>query len=373
MSLERPETIPPMDLRGEVAELWKELAPALEAVLRSGHFILGPSVEAFERETARYLGVKHAIGLNSGTDALVLALRAVGVKPGDEVIVPSFTFFATAEAVSSIGGVPVMADVDAATFTIDTAHARKLVTPRTKAVIPVHLYGQTADMDPLLDLAREKGLKIVEDVAQAFGAKHKGRQAGTLGDAGAFSFFPTKNLGCYGDGGMVTTADDAVATSIRKLRTHGSLKKYHNEEIGYNSRLDEVQAAILRVKLPKVDAWNEARRRVAKAYDTGLAGLPGVTTPKVAPWGTHVFHQYTLRVDGARRDGLQARLADAGVSTMVYYPVPMHRLPVYAKGAPHLPVSEAAAAEVLSLPMWPGMPEATTERVVLSVRKALTA
>ena len=498
--------IPVLDLAPQLASLWEELNRAIQRTLRSSHYILGPEVHAFEQEAARYLGVRHAIGCNSGTDALVIALRALGIGPGDEVITtpftffataeaisqvgatpvfvdveeesmnldpslveraitprtrailpvhlfgrpcdmeailelarrhglmvvedcaqsfgarcqgrqtgslgqmgcfsffPSknlgaygdggllatqddqladlaralralgigpgdevitspFTFFATAEAISQVGAVPVFADVEEESMNLDPALAARAVTPRTRAILPVHLFGRPCDMAGILDLARRRGLLVVEDCAQSFGARHRGRHTGTLGQAGCFSFFPSKNLGAFGDGGMLATDDDQVADLARALRVHGSRKKYHNEMVGYNSRLDELQAAILRVKLPHVDAWNTGRRRVAENYRQLLEGHPGIITPRVVEG--HVFHQYTVRVPGCDRDRLQARLAEDGVDTMVYYPVPCHRLKFYEQSHAHVacPRAERLCAEVISLPIWPEMDEAAQDAV----------
>ncbi len=356
--MNRPEhQIPILDLSAEIEALWDELNAATQRVLRSGRFILGPEVEAFEREVAEYLGVKHAIGVNSGTDALVIGLRALGVGPGDEVITTPFTFFATAEAISLVGATPVFVDIDPNTFTIDRGLIEEKITPRTRAILPVHLYGQAADMDSILGLAEKYGLKVLEDVAQAFGGEYKGRKLGTIGHAGAFSFFPSKNLGAYGDGGLIATDDDRVAETARMLRAHGARRKYHNEMLGYNSRLDALQAAILRVKLRYVDGWNEARRKAACTYNELLKDVPGVVTPYEAPYAKHVYHQYTVRILDGKRDEVQRRLTEAGIGTMVYYPVPVHRLPVYAPVRYALPEVERASREVASLPIYPGLTE----------------
>jgi len=343
--------IPILDLRPEIEALWDELQEAITRVLRSGQFILGPEVNAFEQEVAAYLGVKHAIGLNSGTDALVIGLRALGIGSGDEVITTSFTFFATAEAISQVGATPVFVDIDPKSFNIDPNLIEEKITPRTKAILPVHLYGRPAEMGAILDLADQYGLKVLEDCAQAFGASYHGKKVGTLGHAGAFSFFPSKNLGAYGDGGLLVTNDDQVAETARMLRAHGARRKYFNEAIGYNSRLDALQAAILRVKLPHVDAWNQARREAARRYNELLDDVPGLELPEVSEG--HVFHQYTVRVFEGRRDEVKRKLAEAGIGTMVYYPVPLHQLPVYASLGYALPETERAAGEVLSLPIWP--------------------
>lgn len=362
-----PDRIPVLDLAPELAEVGPELDAAYRRVVASGHFILGPEVEAFEREVAAYLGVKHAVGVNSGTDALVIALRALGIGPGDEVVTSPFTFFATPESVSVVGATPVFADVDPETFNLRPDLVARALTPRTRAILPVHLFGHAADLAPLRALAREKGLRLVEDVAQAFGASLDGRRLGTFGDAGAFSFFPSKNLGCLGDGGLIATDDAEVAAAARMLRAHGSIRKYENEQIGYNSRLDALQAAFLRAKLPRVDAWNAGRRAAAHRYRALLAGVPGLVLPVERPGAVHVYHQFTVRVLDGRRDALRAALAGAGVDTMVYYPKPAHRLPVY-QGSGEFPAAEAASAEVLSLPMWPAIPAGVQERVAGAIR-----
>ncbi|NPA93751.1 MAG: DegT/DnrJ/EryC1/StrS family aminotransferase [Chloroflexi bacterium] len=343
--------IPIYDPRPEIEALWDEIHAAIDRVLRSGRFILGPEVEAFEREVAEYLGVKYAIGVNSGTDALVIALRALGIGPGDQVITTPFTFFATAEAISLVGAQPVFVDIDPVTFNIDPARIPAAITPRTKAILPVHLYGHAADMDPILEIAREHGLKVLEDVAQAFGGAYKGRKLGSLGDAAAFSFFPTKNLGGFGDGGLIATNDPQVADLARMLRAHGARRKYYNEMLGYNSRLDALQAAVLRVKLKHVDEWNRRRREVAARYQKALGKLEGVILPREMSYAYHVYHQYTVRILHGRREEVRRRLTEAGIGTMVYYPVPLHRLPVYAWPEGSLLHAERAAREVLSLPM----------------------
>lgn len=361
--------IPMLDLRPEIEAHWQEYMDAIAGVLRSGQFILGPNVEAFEHEVASYLGVKHAIGVNSGTDALVIALRALGIGPGDEIITTPFTFFATAEAISMVGATPVFVDIDPKTFNIDPNLIEPAITERTKAILPVHLYGQAADMDPILALARRYNLKVIEDTAQSFGGEYKGRKLGTVGDAGAFSFFPSKNLGGFGDGGLIATNDDEVAEKARMLRVHGSRKKYFNETIGYNSRLDELQAALLRIKLRYVDAWNQDRRKKARVYTEVLGDCGGVVPPCEVPYGYHVYHQYTLRILNGRRDQVHAALLTQGIATAIYYPVPLHRLPPYGQQSRLLPEAERASAEVISLPLWPGM----SEELQVTVCKALMA
>ena len=363
--------IPILDLRPETDVIIKELMASMERVVRSGHFILGPEVDAFENEVANFLGVKHAIGLNSGTDALVIGLRALGVKPGDEVLSTPFTFFATAEAALSIGAKPTFADIDPTTLNIDPRKLAKAITPKTKAIIPVHLFGLACDMDPILEVAHDKQIPVLEDVAQAFGATHNGRYTGAMGHAGAFSFFPSKNLGAFGDGGMITTNDPEVARQTKILRAHGSEKKYHNEVVGYNSRLDELQAAILRVKLKKIQEWNEGRRRVAKRYNEQLSKVPGIVVP-AEPNGTrHVYHQYTIRTQNVPRDELAARLKQEGIGTMVYYPVPLHKLPVLSQRKESYPEAEKAAAQVLSLPIGPLLADTLVDNVVGAVRNAV--
>jgi len=367
------DRIPPLDLRPEIDALWDELSAAALRVLRSGSYVLGPEVEAFEREAAARLGVRHAVGLNSGTDALVIGLRALGIGPGDEVVTTPFSYFATAEAVTLVGATPVFADIEAESFNLDPAAAREAVTDRTRALIPVHLFGRPAEMEELTDLAGRRGLGVLEDCAQSFGATTGGRATGSIGNAGAFSFYPTKNLGAAGDGGLLTTDEDGIAEAARMLRTHGERKRYANERIGYNSRLDAMQAALLRVKLARIEAANEGRRRAATQYGELLADVPGIETPAVT--NGHVFHQYTVRIRGGRRDAVRARMDEAGVATMVYYPVPIHRLPVYEEAYREvsLPVAEAAAGEVLSLPIWPEIAAATQQRVAEALAEALAA
>jgi dTDP-4-amino-4,6-dideoxygalactose transaminase len=367
------DKIPVLDLSDEIDSLWDELNSAIQAVLRSGQFIMGEPVRQLENEIAAYLGVKHAIAVNSGTDALLIALRALGIGPGDEVITTSFSFFATVEGVSLLGAEPVFADIDPLSFNIDPAAIEACITPRTRALLPVHLFGQPADMETILSLAQKHDLALLEDVAQAFGGEYKGRKLGSLGTMGAFSFFPSKNLGAYGDGGLITTNDDALAEQARMLRAHGSRKKYHNEILGYNSRLDTLQAAILRVKLPHVPDWNRARQQIAAGYNALLADIPGLLTPEDKSEGEHVYHQYTLRILDGRRDAAQAALAEAGISSMIYYPVPIHQLPVYADLGVQIAQAELACAEVLSLPIWPTLSEAQQQRVAAALRDFLVS
>lgn len=349
-----PYRIPMVNLSAGIAGLRHEIDAAVRRVIEAGSFIDGPDVAAFERELGDYLGVAHCVGVNSGTDALVIGLRALGVAAGDEVLVPAFTFFATAEAVSAIGATPVFADIDPRTFNLDAAQLEAQLTPRTRAIIPVHLYGQAADMDAILQVAQRHGLWVLEDVAQALGGTYRQHKLGSLGHAAAFSFFPSKNLGGFGDGGLLATNDARVAALARQLRQHGGADKYENERIGYNSRLDTLQAAVLRVKLPGLDAAIALRRAAAARYDEMLGALPNIQTPWRNSAAGHAYNQYTVRLNPARRDAVRNRLADTGIQTKIYYPTPLHQLPVYWRDAHEaLPVAQAACREVLSLPMWP--------------------
>jgi dTDP-4-amino-4,6-dideoxygalactose transaminase len=346
-----------------------ELDAAYQRVAASGQLILGPELAAFEAEFAAYCGAGQAIGVGNGLDALVLALRAAGVGPGDEVIVPSHTFAATWLAVTQAGARPVPVEPDPATYTITAEAVGAALTPRTAAVIPVSLYGHPADIDPILALAADRGLFVLEDAAQSHGALYRGRRAGALAHATAFSFYPTKNLGALGDGGAVTTSDPVLADSVRKLRNYGSVRKYEHELAGVNSRLDELQAAFLRAKLPRLDDANAARRRHAAAYAEALADIPGVTPPAEAAWARHVHHLYVIRC--ADRAATQARLAAAQVQTLIHYPTPCHLQPAFAElgfRPGQFPLAEQLAAEVLSLPMWPGMPADGPERVGAALR-----
>jgi dTDP-4-amino-4,6-dideoxygalactose transaminase len=385
------ESVPLLDLAAEIGPLRAELDAAWQRALSTGQFVLGPEVAAFEQEAAAYLGVRHAVGLNSGTDALTIGLRALGVGPGDEVITTPFSFFATSETVLLLGAVPVFVDLAPGSFLLDPEAVADAVGERTRAILPVHLYGELAPMAALARIARRHDLRVLEDAAQAFGARCPpdgaatepdasdvgatqgraagalGLAAGALGHAGAFSFYPTKNLGALGDGGMLTTDDDGIAHHARKLRNHGSERRYHHEEPGYNSRLDALQAAWLRVKLPRLDGWTAARRRVAARYDLLLADVDGVVTPRPAPG--HVYHQYTVRLAPDLRDAVAEGLRVRGVASMVYYP---ETLDLYG-GRVHgdLPHARRAAAEVLSLPIYPTLSEAAQERVVAALRASV--
>jgi len=359
------EPIPMLDLGAQYRPIQNEIKAAIDRVLESQHFILGPEVKALEQDVARYCGRQFGVGVASGTDALILALSACGVGPGDEVILPSFTFIATADSVSLLGGKPVFADIDPGTFCIDPAQVAQKITSRTKAIVPVHLYGQTADMDPILELAARHDLYVIEDTAQAIGATYKGRKAASMGDLGCLSFFPSKNLGAYGDGGMVVTDSEEVAKRLRSLRAHGTTKKYFSAEQGWNSRLDEIQAAILRVKLRYLDGWNAGRRDRAARYDRLLQQVPSVVAPYTAPSREHVFHQYTVRVQ--ERDAISKALGERGIPSTVYYPTPIHLQPIYASlgyKQGDLPETEKAANEALSLPIYPELTDTQIDSVV---------
>jgi len=366
------KSIPMLDLGLQYNSVRMEIKAAIDQVLDSQHFILGPQVKALEEEVARYCGRRFGVGVASGTDALTLALRASGIGLGDEVIVPSFSFIATADSVSLLGATPVFVDIEPETFCIAAEQLAKKITARTRAIIPVHLYGQSAEMDDILAIARKHNLLVIEDNAQAIGATYKGRKTGSLGDIACLSFFPSKNLGAYGDAGMVVTDSEDTARRLRSLRAHGSLKKYFSEEQGWNSRLDEIQAAILRVKLRYLDQWNAERRSRAARYDTLLQDVRGVTRPKISPSGEHVFHQYTVRVP--KRDTVQKQLTGRGVASTVYYPVPMHLQPIfeplgYKRG--DLPECERAAQEALSLPIFPELTDDQIEYVVNALGDAV--
>jgi dTDP-4-amino-4,6-dideoxygalactose transaminase len=370
--------VPFQDLPLQIRTLRAELDPAIDAVLRHGQFILGPEVTAFEQAWAQFCGTKHAIGVGSGTDALQLILRALGIGPGHEVITVANSFIATAEAVSYTGATPVLVDCSLDDYLIDPVAVAAAITPRTRAILPVHLYGQPANMAALAALAHQHGLALVEDAAQAHGATLKdGRSCGALGLASAFSFYPGKNLGAFGDGGAVNTHDDGLARQLKLLRNWGSVVKYHHEIQGYNSRLDTLQAAVLGVKLRHLAAWNDHRRTAAGWYRAALADLPGLVLPVEAPWtGRHVYHLFVIRLLERNRDAVARVLAERGVQTVVHYPVPIHRQKAYselgyAEGS--FPCAEQAARTVLSLPMFPEMTPDHVALVADALRAALTA
>jgi len=365
-------TVPMVDLKIQYEALKEEINAAVLGVMQSTQFILGPHGKALEEEVGRYHGVKHAVSVASGTDALHLALRAAGIQQGDEVITTAFTFIATAEAVSYLGAVPVFIDIDPATFNMDVSKIEAAITKKTKAILPVHLYGQPVDMDGLMQVAKKHGLKVIEDCAQSFGADYRGKKTGTFGEFGCFSFFPSKNLGGYGDGGMVITDDAKLAEHLLSLRNHGSHVRYYHDEIGYNSRLDEMQAAILRIKFKHIEEFNTKRRNNAHLYGTYLSGN-GIQIPSEMNESKHVFHQYTIKIKN--RDAVKKKLDDEKItSSMIYYPVPLHLQSAYknlgmAPGS--LPMTEQVSHEVLSLPMYPELTEAQVKQVSEAVKRAL--
>jgi dTDP-4-amino-4,6-dideoxygalactose transaminase len=346
--------IPFLDLKASYLELKPELDAAYHRVMESGWYILGSEVDAFECEFAEYCGVKHCVGVGNGLEALHLIICALGIGSGDEVIVPSNTYIATWLAVTYAGATPVPVEPDERTYNIDANRIEEAITTRTRAILPVHLYGQPADMDPILEIAKRHNLKVIEDAAQTHGARYKGKRTGRLGDAAGFSFYPGKNLGAFGDGGAVTTNDDVLADRIRALRNYGSRVKYHNELKGYNSRLDELQAAFLRVKLRKLDEWNGRRKRIADLYRKGLTDVPGLTLPYVPEWAVPAWHLFLVQT--SERDQFQKHLADQGIQALIHYPVPPHKQGAYLEyNAIALPITEKIHGEVLSLPMGPAM------------------
>jgi dTDP-4-amino-4,6-dideoxygalactose transaminase len=358
-----------VDPAGEYRLLRADIDAAVSRVLASGRYVLGPEGEALENELAGYTGAAHAVGVNSGTDALHLALVAAGVGPGDEVVVPSFTFFATAEAVSYTGAKPVFADIDLPTFNLDVRSLERSITKKTKAVIAVHLFGQCADLPGIQAVCEEKKLVLIEDCAQSLGADYQGRRGGSWGRFGCFSFYPTKNLGAVGDAGLVTTNDPAALETLRMLRHHGSRKTYLHERVGWNSRLDELQAAVLRVKFRRLDEFNAARRRVADSYRNALKGS-NVVLPAEHGQGRHAYHQFTIRSE--RRDRIREALAAERIASSVFYPMPLHRQPAYAEANAglSLPASEEAARTVLSLPIHPLLEDADVARIAAVARAA---
>ena len=390
--------IPPLDLVQQYKTIQQEVEEAVKRVLSSGRYIGGEEVKAFESEFGAYIGSPFCVACNSGTDALYLALTALDLKPGDEVITTPFTFFATAEVVSRLGAVPVFVDLDPLTLNLDLDQVEAAITPHTRVLLPVHLFGQPVNMSRLMDLARDHGLKVVEDCAQAIGAGWKDQKVGSFGDLGCFSFFPTKNLGACGDGGAIVTADPHLAQRLRQLREHGSPERYYHSELGLNSRLDGLQAAILRIKLKSLDRWNQQRRQVADRYQAGLQDLSALQLPYVLPNSEPVWHQYTLRVQACRssprcqvlpettpcvlpektrcRDWVRSQLAERGIQSMVYYPIPLHQQVVY-QSAPCrfglLPIAEQAAHTVLSLPMFPELSPEQQNQVIQSLHQILGA
>ncbi len=381
-------SVPLFDLKAQYAAIRDEIRSAIDNVVESQQFILGPEVEKFEREVAAYSQCAHGIGVSSGTDALLVSLMAIDLRPGDEVITTPFTFFATAGAIARLGGKPVFADIDPRTYTLSPAAVERAITSRTRAIIPVHMYGQMSDMDPLLDIAGKRGLYVIEDSAQAIGAEYRGRRAGSIGHLGCLSFFPSKNLGGYGDGGMVLTSDDQLAERIRLLRTHGYRRKYYNELVGGNFRLDALQAAVLRVKLRYLDGWIEARQRNVAAYrqlfrESGLVieewdghsvgERRGIVLPAEVSHTRHTYHLFVVRV--ARRDAMLAWLKEHQIGTGVYYPAPLHLQKCFAElgyRLGDLPVTEHAADETLALPLYPELTKEQIAAVALAVRTGFT-
>lgn len=362
--------LPFVDLKRQYAPIRAEIEAQIREALQNTQFILGPNVELFEQEFAQYCGARYAVSVASGTDALTLSLNALGIDAGGEVITVPNTFIATVDAISRNGATPVFVDIDPKTYNIDAAKIEATITKRTKAIIPVHLYGQPADIEPIMKLARKYSLKVIEDACQAHGAEYNGRKAGTIGDVGCFSFYPAKNLGCFGDGGLVVTDDKAIADKVCMLRNYGQSRKYYHDFIGYNSRLDELQAAILRVKLKYLDFWNDSRRRSARLYGKLLKDVSQIITPSEAGGRSHVYHLYVIRCKD--RDGLQSYLNSKGIGTLVHYPIPIHLQQAYRHlgySKSSFPITEECAGEILSLPMFPEIKVEEIEYVCQSIRE----
>ena len=361
--------VPFLNLAAQYEALKTEILPAVEKCLASGHYILGPNVAALEQEVAVYVGTKFGVGVNSGSDALTLALRALDVGPGDEVITTPFTYIAPAESIYQVGAKIVFADIDRRTFNINPADVERKLTPRTKAIIPVHLFGQASPIEDLEKITKPRGIHVIEDCAQAIGAKYKGARVGSLGRIGCFSFYPTKNLGADGDGGMVVTNDESLAKKLKMLRVHGIERRYYHDLHGYNSRLDEIQAAILRVKLPHLDRWNARRAELADRYAAGLKSLP-IELPQTSSTNTHIYHVFAFLTD--RRDELQTFLAERGVPTIIYYPLPLHLQKLYQDlgyKAGDFPIAEAVSKRILPLPMYPELTDAQADYVCEQIRQ----
>lgn len=361
-----------LDLKAQYSSIKNDVDAALRSVIDSQSFILGKEVDSLEKEISAYCGTTYAIGVASGTDALQLALHAIGVGDGDEVVTVPFTFIATAEAISNLGAKPVFVDIDLKTYTMDPALLETAITKRTKAIIPVHLYGQCVDVDPIRAIAKKHGLHVIEDCAQAIGATYKGKKAGSFGAAGCISFFPSKNLGGFGDGGMVVTDDKKIYEQVKLLRVHGSAAKYCHSVLGYNSRLDNLQAAVLRVKLRSLDAWAAKRRENAAYYDKAFSQLKGVVVPFTAPHNVHVYHQYVLMIDPKLRDGMIDFLGQNGIESRVYYPIPLHLQECYAflgYKAGDFPVSEKAGVGTFALPVYPELTKKDMDLVIAKIRE----
>ncbi|CAA7599633.1 DegT/DnrJ/EryC1/StrS aminotransferase family [Acididesulfobacillus acetoxydans] len=363
--------IPLLDLKAQYLTIKEEIDAAIQSVLDSARFIFGPQMKALEQEMAQYCGVKEAVAVGNGTDALLLTLEALGVSAGDEVITTPFTFFATAETVALLGAKPVFVDIDPVTLNLDLTQLEEKITAKTKAIIPVHIFGQMMDVERVMEIAARYDLKVIEDAAQAIGAEYNGRKAGSIGHAGTFSFFPTKNLGAYGDGGMITTDDEHLAAQLRMLRFHGCRTKYYHEEVGHNSRLDEIQAAILRVKFRYLDQWNEARRQAASGYGKLLGDLP-LTLPGRDPKAKPIYHLYVVRTE--KRQQVMERLAEADIASAIYYPVPLHlqkALRNLGCREGDFPVAEGAAREAVAIPCYPELTREQQEHIARVMRKAL--
>ncbi len=366
--------IPLLDLKAQYTSIQNEVEQAVLGVLRSGHYVLGPNVQAFEQEAAQFLGAKHAITCANGSDALYLALLALDIKPGDEVITTPFTFAATAEAISEIHATPVFADIDLNTFNIDPQQLEEKITDKTKAIIVVHLYGQACEMSEIMEIAHKHNLRVIEDTAQAFGTKYQDQAAGTIADIGTYSFYPTKNLSAAGDAGMLTTNDDELAARLKRIRVHGSSRRYYHDELGVNSRMDEIQAAILRIKLKHIASWNQRRAELAALYNEKLSSKEfqgfKIITPACISESTHIYHQYTIRLDGDSadvRDALKAKLAEQGISSEVYYPLPLHMQKLYASlnyKPDDFPNTLKASQSVLCLPIYPELKDEDINRIV---------
>ena len=361
--------IPMVDLKGQYKTLQKEIEAGFQQTMENTSFILGPNVHEFEKEAAEYLGVKHALTCASGTDALHLGLIAAGIKEGDEVITTSFTFIATAEAICYVGATPVFVDIDPKTYNIDASLIEQAITPKTKAILPVHIFGQPANMTKIQEIADKHNLIIIEDCAQSFGADINGVMTGGIGAVGCHSFFPSKNLGCYGDGGMVTTNDDEIAEQVKILRNHGSNVRYHHDVIGYNSRLDELQAVVLRAKIKHLAEYNTQRRRVAHKYSELLASV--VTPPYEDNIGTHVYHQYTLLTD--KRDAIMKKLSSENIGCAIYYPIPLHQQKAFEDSCKNisLPVTEDVVRHCMSLPIYPELENKSIEHIVDVIKSAI--
>jgi dTDP-4-amino-4,6-dideoxygalactose transaminase len=365
--------IPFLDLKTQFREIEHEVLPMVKEAMENAAFIGGPHVSGFETEFAAFCDSKYGVGVNSGTDALRFALMAAGIGHGDEVITVSHTFIATTEAISQVGAKPVFVDILPDTYNMNPAKIQRAIGPKTKAVIPVHIYGQPADMDLILEMAKKKNLVVIEDACQAHGALYKGKKAGSMGLAGCFSFYPGKNLGAYGEGGAVVTQSEDIANKIRMIRDHGQAKKYYHNLEGYNGRLDAIQAGVLRIKLRRLEIWNEARRQNAKYYNELLSTIKGVTIPREADGCRHVYHLYVILVDD--RDGLQKYLNDKGIGTGLHYPVPLHLQKAYAhKGYKEgdFPVTESVAKRLLSLPMFPELTKAQIEYIAQTIKEFMT-